>query len=114
MNPTNAAVFVSSLLLVCAACLQVHAAEEPANPNVARQATVTARSEDVVRRRYFARCAADGLIPVEDRGLRGSRPGAGRDTELHQFPWRSPGASEVLIFPRKAATARAMPPAGSI
>jgi len=72
MNHTNAASLISSLLMLltaCAACVQVDALEEPANPNVAPQAAVTADSENFVRRKYFAQCAVDGKTPVENQAF---------------------------------------------
>ncbi len=69
---------ISSLFIVCVACVQTHAAQKPANPNVAPRATVTANSELSVGRKYLARCVVDGKIPVEnqafaDDGLNGRR-----------------------------------------
>ena len=51
----------------------------PVNPNVVPSATVTANSENRVKRQYLAQCVADGKIPIENQGF--------ADNGLHQTVW---------------------------
>ena len=113
MNTKHVTSFVSSLFLACATCVQVHAAEQPVNPNVAPRATVTANSENVVRRKYFAQCAVDGKIPVEnqafaDDGLKQTvwsvdGPKDGNQSGWLKFTWEKPVQVRDIVFFAKTA-----------
>jgi len=113
MNTRHVTSFVGSLFLVCATSVQVHAAEQPANPNVAPRATVTANSENVVRRKYFAQCAVDGKIPVENQAFADDSlkqtvwsvdgPKAGNQSGWLKFTWETPVEVRDVVFFAKTA-----------
>jgi len=101
--------FAETLVVVAlAAAACAGAGEQAANPNLARLAKVTANSENVVRRKYFAQNAADGLIPVEgqgfaDRGLRqtvwcvdGAK--AGNKAGWLKFEWKEPVQVREIVY----------------
>ncbi|MBL7223697.1 MAG: hypothetical protein ISS72_07580, partial [Candidatus Brocadiae bacterium] len=111
MSDVKLASLAGAVFILYAATPQARSGAQPANPNVARQATVTAHSENVVRRKYFARCAADGLIPVEGRGFAdyglvqgvwsiGSAEGANRAGWL-KFTWKKPVRIREVVFFQK-------------
>ena len=46
----------------CTICVQAHATEMPAPPNVAPQAVVIANTENVAKRKHFAKGVVGGKI----------------------------------------------------
>lgn len=113
MNHKSMMRFTISLFIVCAICIQVHASEGLMNLNVAPQAVVTANSENVVRRKYFAQCVVDGKIPVEnqayaDDGLKQTVWSVDPAEENNQsgwlrFTWEKPVQIQDIVFFQKTA-----------
>ena len=97
--------------MICTICVQAHATEMPATPNVAPQAVVIANSENVARRKYFAKCVVDGTIPVEnqafaDDGLNqpvwSVDPAKDRNqTGWLKFTWEGPVQIHHIVFSRR-------------
>lgn len=48
--------------MICTICVQAHATEMPATLNVAPQAVVIANTENVAKRKHFAKGVVDGKI----------------------------------------------------
>ena len=48
--------------MICTICVQAHATEMPAPLNVAPQAVVIANTENVAKRKHFAKGVVDGKI----------------------------------------------------
>lgn len=113
MKNKNVVLLTATLFMVCATCVQVHAEEEPANPNVAPKATVTANSESTNGRKYLAENVIDGKIPAEKVG---TSDDCGKQTvwsvdaakDSHEsgwlkFTWETPTSVREIVYFGKTA-----------
>ena len=108
----TALLLTGALLMAPLACCSSGSAsaEASVNLNLAPRATITASSEEVRKRKYFARCVADGLIPVENRGYAdyglkqgvwSIDPTADKQSGWLKFRWKEPVRVRELVFFQK-------------